>query len=403
MYEMLRMKNTWSAPRAVEFAAKLCQINSPSFHEAALADVVEHQMRVIGFDKVLRDGAGNVVGVLMGRDEETTVLLNSHMDTVPAGDAKEWKRSPLSGEIHSDRLIGLGASDCKAGLAAQVFAGELLKNSLLPLQGNLVVAATVAEENGMGVGLRTLIEQTLPELGLKPSYAILGEPTGLGLYYGHDGWVEMDVRIEGSNPFQVDDAAQAIFQEIRSDKGGLESRSSRRPTFDQFEGRRRAVLQIEKKLSPSQDVEDVIRQVQHEAARVAQSVGTLAVEVAVCQKSRQLYSGKTTAVRRVTHAWMTDPFHPLMERARHALAAAGCAVKPGKWQLGKPGMGTSGGVLVNEYKIPTIGFGPGEEVQAHAANESVSTQAVAECVYGTAAIVHSLIGVPVFGWTTDEI
>jgi len=156
-------------------------------------------------------------------------------------------------------------------------------------------------------------------------------------------------------------------------------------------------------LGVQDDVAAVVDHVRHEAARAARAVGTLAVEVGVSQRTRTLCSGKTTVVRRITHAWMTDPFHPLMERARQALSAAQCAVRPGKWQLGKPGMGTSGGLLVNEYKIPTIGYGPGDETHAHAANESVSIENITQCVYGTAAIVHSLIGVPVFGWTTDEI
>ena len=48
--------------------------------------------------------------------------------------------------------------------------------------------------------------------------AILGEPTNLGLYYGHDGWFQAEVRLEGKNAFEVDNkAVRAIFQEYRAD------------------------------------------------------------------------------------------------------------------------------------------------------------------------------------------
>ena len=56
-----------------------------------------------------------------------------------------------------------------------------------------------------------------------------------------------------------------------------------------------------------------------------------------------------------------------------------------------------------ERSTPTIGYGPGEEASSHVPDESVSLKAISTAVYGTAAIAHSLVGVPVFGWVPDEI
>lgn len=108
-------------------------------------------------------------------------------------------------------------------------------------------------------------------------------------------------------------------------------------------------------------------------------------------------------VQRVTHAWATDPFDPLIDRSRQVLAAAGSPSRPGKWRLGRLGMGTAGATLLNEYNIPTIGYGPGDETQAHRPDEWVDGKHVVQSVYGTAAIAHGLIGFPVCGWTTDDI
>ena len=182
MYSILKNKNEGLKQNTLAFAEELVRVPSVTLNEAKIAGLVEAKMREIGYDKVFRDEAGNVVGVMLGREAEPTVLLNSHLDTIAQAESNPPR-------VENGRLYGMGAADCKGGLAAQVFTGALLRRSLLPLRGNLVVAATVAEENGRSTGVRVLMERTLPLLGMKPAFAILGEPTGLGLYYGHDGWM----------------------------------------------------------------------------------------------------------------------------------------------------------------------------------------------------------------------
>ena len=90
---------------------------------------------------------------------------------------------------------------------------------MLPLKGTLIFCATVAEENGRSVGVRGLLDSTLPSLELKPDYVVLGEPTDLQLFYGHDGWVKLDIRVAGENEFHVDDAAMAIYREFCEQEG----------------------------------------------------------------------------------------------------------------------------------------------------------------------------------------
>lgn len=409
MHTILRQKTEGINQDLVAFAQTLVRTPSVGLGEGDAAWQVESMMQSLSYDKVFRDESGNVVGVLFGRESEPTVLLNSHLDTVPPGDWDSWDGSPYSGRIKDGRLHGLGAADCKSGVAAQVFAGALLKRSLLPLRGNLIVAATVAEENGRSVGVRALLEQTLPALEMKPTWAILGEPTELGLYYGHDGWLEMEIRVEGANPFQVNDAADAILDDLRDAHQRVriteppESIAIYQPRFEDENGFRRAMIQVNRRLKLAEEVGQVLSQLKHSAHQVAQSLGNVAVDVVVRQEHQRLYTGRTTMVQHVTHAWSTDPFHPFIDTARGALAAAGCEARPGKWRLGRLGMGTAGSYLVGEKQIPTIGYGPGSEEMAHVCGESVEIKKLTEAAYGTAAIVHSLIGMPVFGWTADEI
>jgi len=405
MYDLLKNKLEGMEQELVGFAQALLRERSPSGDEGNAAALVVEQMNALRFDEVVTDDLGNVVGVLRGVEEGPTMLLTSHLDTVGTGNLATWNESPWSGRIEAGRLHGLGAADCKGGVAAQVFAAGLLRRSLLPLRGNLVVAATVLEENGVSIGTRGLVAHTLKDMGLSPDYAVLGEPTDLGLYYGHDGRAEVEVTVRGINPFRVNDAAELVaraFDESSYDTP-VEDIVVGDPRFEDGPDYRRAVIAMQRRLGSHDDVNHLLARMRGEAVRVASSAGAVEVDVAVRERDETLPSGLVVKAKRITQAWATDPFSPLLSRARQALAAAGCEVRTGRWKLARLGMGTSGSLLVNECGIPTIGYGPGHEEQAHRGGESVPIAKLVTCAYGTASIAHSLVGIPVFGWIPDSL
>ena len=409
MYSLLAAKTRGLEAEALEFTQQLIRAASPSLQEGKVARLVEARMQSLGYENVFVDDYGNVIGILAGRQGQPTVLLSSHMDTADPGESADWQELPFSGEVRNGVLYGLGASDCKAGLAAQIYSGALLRRAMLPLKGNVVVAATVSEEQGGSLGLRHLMQDTLPSLDLQPDFAILGEPTGLGIYYGHDGSAVFEVLIEGPDNFQVNDATTAVFENFRNQyrtaggEGQAEFQSLRSPRFQRVPGAVSGVIDVCRRLPDSETVNGTMEQIKHEARAAAASVGHVAVNVTVRREERQLYTKRTTLLEQRIDAWSLDPYHPLITRARHALAAAGCQVSCGKFRLPRLGMGTAGGVLVNQFGVPAIAYGPGSEDTCHGPNESVSVTRASQAVYGTAAITHSLIGVPVCGWTLDEI
>jgi len=405
MYDLLKSKLEGLQSELISFTQGLLRTRSTSRQETEAAVVVEKQMNELEFDSVTTDNFGNVVGIFYGVEDGPTLLLSSHMDTVEPCEEGPWPGSPFAGVIEGGKLHGLGAADCKGGLAAQIFAAGLLKRSLLPLRGHLVVAATVAEENGLSIGTRGLIEFTLKDMGLRPAYAILGEPTDLGLYYGHDGRAELDIRLRSANPFHVVDAAEMLTSNLADNDptAAVQAMLMGRPRFEDANGIRCATIPVERRLGLDEAVDGLLGRMRHEAERLVQMAGAVEVDVEVRERDETLASGIVMKVKRVTHAWSTDPFSPLLSRARQALSAAGCAVRAGKWRLSRLGMGTAGSVLCNEFHIPTIGYGPGREEDAHSAGESVEIAKMVECAYGTAAIAHGLVGIPVFGWIPDEI
>lgn len=408
MFRRLQRKNEFLRGDVVDFTRRLTATPSISLGEGDVAALVERAMKEMDYDEVIRDDAGNVVGIMRGRRNGPNLLLNAHMDTVRA-EQNEWSRPPLEPAAEDGRIYGLGASDCKSGIAAAVFAGHLLKRALLPLDGNLVVAATVAEQNGRSVGVRYLLNETLPELKLWPDYAVLAEPTDLELHYGHDGWMECGIEVKGSDTDRVRGAAERIREHLRSYAGGpeagrdVERMSVGKPRLVDRRGGEHAQLSLDRRLAPGDGLQSCLQELKAEARTAGRTQEAVNVDVDVAREEQRLYTGRAVSVQNATPAWETDPFCHLMERARSVLAAAGCETRPAKWRLSRLRMGTAGSVLVNEYDIPTVGYGPGSEEAAHAPDEWVKEDNIPAAVYGLAAIAHGLVGIPVFGWSTDAV
>ncbi len=406
MYPLLKEHANHLGKVATEFAAELVRTPSPSLCESAVSRMVARKMEELGYDKVVVDDFGNVIGIIYGTDPSPVILLNSHMDTVvPRKDDASWNTPPYSGELERGRMYGVGSSDCKSGLAAQIYSGYLLKRLYLPLRGTLVVAATVSEENGLSLGMQHLITKTLADMKIRPDYVILGEPTSNGLYYGHDGWAEFRIGMDSTNPSHLRTAADELFQnllsagELRGLPGSVELISVDQPEFDSLTGN--AYIKFNRRLLPHENTSEIADRIREFSLKGMTPSPDINMVVQVREEIQKLQNGETVQVRLMSDAWETDPFSPLMDRARQALSSAGCKSQPGKWKLPQLGMGTAGSILTKRFNIPTIGYGPGDELLAHAANEYVETERISECVLGTASIVHSLVGVPVFGWTSD--
>ena len=58
-----------------------------------MAELVADRMQTLGYDRVLTDEFGNVVGVLYGRQGQPSLILSSHMDTADAG-GLNWSWPP---------------------------------------------------------------------------------------------------------------------------------------------------------------------------------------------------------------------------------------------------------------------------------------------------------------------
>jgi hypothetical protein len=102
---------------AIELLAELVRSESISGNELGNVAIYARFAEAAGFVPVVD---GRNVWLTLGSGEGPALLLNSHLDTVKAGET--WRRDPWDGAIEGDRLHGLGANDAKGSVAAQFAA-----------------------------------------------------------------------------------------------------------------------------------------------------------------------------------------------------------------------------------------------------------------------------------------
>jgi putative selenium metabolism hydrolase len=373
----------------ITFLRDLVAIPSISGNEKGVAERLKREMERLRFDEVWIDRVGNVVGRI-GPGQGAKLLFDAHMDTVGVGDPKTWTRDPFGAEIENGVLYGRGACDMKGALASMVYGAALLKQSGLPLAGDLYVVGVVQEEPCEGYAVRFLIE----EEGIRPDWVVLGEPNDLQVSRGHRGRLELYISVKGraahaSMPQQGDNAiynaARLIFaldllagslpEDPFLGKGTLavtqicNTGSSRNAIPDS------CTLVIDRRLTLGETESKALAEIQGVIIRE----GIHAVS-GVTEYHFVSYTGFERTVSQRYPAWLLPEDHPLVQAAAWAVRQ----VTGERPVIGRYNFSTDGAYTMGIAGIPTVGLGPGKESQAHAADERIR---LADCV--TAAHVYA--------------
>ena len=178
-------------PDLAAFMQAIIRIPSLSSKEGAVIERMRAEMLRVGFDEVIVDPMGNLIGRL--GSGPYVIAFDGHADTVDTGDLALWDRDPHSGDIEDGILYGRGASDQKGGIASAVYAAALLKKAGIPDSITLYVTATVQEEDCDGLCWQYIVKEN----GLRPDLVVITEPTSLRIYRGQRGRMEMEVHTSG--------------------------------------------------------------------------------------------------------------------------------------------------------------------------------------------------------------
>jgi acetylornithine deacetylase len=214
-----------SSERSFAFLERLVAARSTVGDEGPAQDLVAEELERIGFDVrtlLIPASIGNdpLAGVPQGPYEDRcdvlgtfgdgdgpSLLVNGHIDVVPADEPELWTAPPFTPRIEGGWLYGRGSGDMKGGVAMATLAIEALL-SLAPdvVRGSLSFLSVIEEEctgNGTLAAARA---------GVLADAVLLPEPTDLQLLCAGIGVVWLDVTVEGRSAHaqSADTAVNAI-------------------------------------------------------------------------------------------------------------------------------------------------------------------------------------------------
>jgi len=329
-----------------------------------------------GFDEVRIDGLGNLLA-RVGSGKKI-LAIDAHIDTVGIGDRSQWKKDPFSGDIENGLVHGRGTSDQTGGAASMITAGRILKE--MGYKGDYAVwfVFSIIEEDCDGLCWKYLIE----EEKFVPDLFVSTEPTTLRLYRGHRGRMEMEVHLKGvsCHGSAPERGVSAAYKAARAALAIEALNANLKPDDDKFLGKGtvtvsqikvhgpsqcavpdEALLYLDRRLTWGETKDQAIQQVKDAIL----AAGVDAVEVTMPEYAIPSWTGMDYRQELYFPTWKFPADHPFVKAGVAAHEAAfGQAPVVDKWTFS-----TNAVAVAGRHGIPSIGFGPGDENQAHAPNE----------------------------------
>ncbi len=356
-----------------ENLSRIIKMKSLSGGEKNVAYAIKEMMDEAGFDEARIDGLGNVIGRI--GNGKKIIAIDGHIDTVDLGNLDNWDFDPLSGEIEDGFVHGRGTVDQEGGPIAAVTAGRILNEIGIPEDVTLLVTGTVMEEDCDGLCWKYIVE----EEKIKPDCVVITEPTNMNIYRGHRGRMEIAVSFfgisshgsapeRGKNAIYMASRAALEIEKLNENLADDEFLGKGSITISEFQSKSPSLcavsdfarLHLDRRLTWGEDRKLALSQIE-------EIVKDMNAKVELLEYNETAYTGLQYGMEKYYPTWKLEEDHPLVKTGVETYKDL-FASKPkvDKWTFS-----TNGVTIRGYYDIPTIGFGPGNEVLAHAPNEKV--------------------------------
>jgi acetylornithine deacetylase len=396
--------------KLVPMVCDLVAIESTSGRETPAQEFVAAQLAAVGMEvdlweldidtlrhdpaysaEVERTDALGVVGST-GKGDGPWLILNGHVDVVPAGKRDRWSVDPWRGTVRNGRIYGRGSVDMKGPLCCAIAAVGALRDAGISLEGRAMIQSVVGEEDG-GIGTLAAIRR-----GYRGDAAIVLEPTELVVAPAQAGAFNFRVTVPGLSAHGAlrSEGVSAIdkFIPVYRALQALEQRRNSRPRHPMFEGAELPYAICVGTLNAGDWASTVPESLVFEGR-----LG-IAVDEDHAQARRELVDAVAGAA--ADDAWLREhppvvewwggQFAPAAISPQHPLVGTivgACTDLTGNAppMRGMP-FGADMRLLVNEGATPSVLFGPGDIRRAHAPDEFVT---IPELEMATRALVLTIM------------
>jgi putative selenium metabolism hydrolase len=392
------MLNAEREQKVIELCQALIQKQSYSGQEAGVAGLVKQAFDELGYDEVVVDEYGNVLGRIQGKRPGKTILFDGHIDTVPVPDASKWEHKPFGGEIAGGKIWGRGTSDMKGAVASMIAAaGFFAADTAKDFAGTIYVAGVVHEECFEGVAARKISER------IKPDYVVIGESSEMNLKRGQRGRAEIVVETFGkpahsANPRAGINAVYKMAELIREiatlqapvhpvlGEGIMELtdiKSSPYPGASVVPDYCRATY--DRRLLVGETKESVLQPLLALIAKIKERDAQFHAKVHFAADVQTCYTGATLGDERFFPGWLFDTNDEFVQAALAGLRSVG--LNP---ELTQYSFCTNGSHYAGEAGIKTVGFGPSRENLAHTIDEHIAVDELLKSAEGYYGILRSV-------------
>ena len=371
-----------------------------SGQEGKKAEFIESVMKALGYDEVVVDAMGSVIGRIRLGKGGVRILLEGHMDHVDIPDLSKWTHDPYGGEVSEGRLWGRATTDMTGNLAAMIHAAAHVEKDFGDLlDGEIVVAGCVHEECFEGVASELIGE------AVKPDCVVIGEPSNLTLKRGQRGRAEVVVETHGRSAHSSDpsvglNAVKKMAKLLLAieekfvpkthpvlGKGILEVTdiiSNPYPGASVIPERCTATFDRRLLVGETKDV--VLAQVQEILDAEMAKDPEMKASVGLAVGEDRCYTGAPIKAERFAPAWLFDENHPVVQAALAGLRSAGQDPVLSHYYFC-----TNGSYYAGKAGIPTIGYGGSLETLAHVVDEYIELDQLNLACEGYAGIIRAVL------------